>query len=95
MASVLADGTTALTPAPPARSRSRILRIGTAALAIATLLAGLYLLMSDRAPPAAGAKAAIAILPLRTESNDPTPDYFAEGLTQDIISAMGRFPELA
>jgi TolB-like protein/DNA-binding winged helix-turn-helix (wHTH) protein/Tfp pilus assembly protein PilF len=94
VSSVSADGTTALTPAPSARSRSRILRIGTAALVIATLLCGLYLLVSDRAPPAAGAKAAIAILPLRTESNDATPDYFAEGLTQDIITAMGRFPEL-
>lgn len=94
VSSVSADGTTAPTPAPSARSRSRILRIGTAALVIATLLAGLYLLVSDRAPPEAGAKAAIAILPLRTEGNDATRDYFAEGLTQDIITAMGRFPEL-
>jgi TolB-like protein/DNA-binding winged helix-turn-helix (wHTH) protein/Tfp pilus assembly protein PilF len=92
---VSADGTTAPTPAPSGRARSRSLRIVIAGLVIATLLAGLYLLVSDRAPPAAGAKAAIAILPLRTEGPvDATRDYFADGLTQDIIGAMGRFPEL-
>jgi TolB-like protein/DNA-binding winged helix-turn-helix (wHTH) protein/cytochrome c-type biogenesis protein CcmH/NrfG len=42
----------------------------------------------------AGAKPAIAILPLVNQSDDPTRDYFADGLTQDIINALGRFPAL-
>jgi TolB-like protein/DNA-binding winged helix-turn-helix (wHTH) protein len=40
------------------------------------------------------AKPAIAILPLVNQSGDPAREYFADGLTQDIISALGRFPEL-
>jgi adenylate cyclase len=94
--------------APSPRPRSKTLRIvSIASLAIAALLVVLYAAIAtdwrlpgvDRASPgaaaAAGAKAAIAILPLRSEGNgDPTRDYFAEGLTQDIIGAMGRFPEL-
>lgn len=42
----------------------------------------------------AEAKPAIAILPLSNQSEDSARDYFADGLTQDIISALGRFPEL-
>ena len=41
-----------------------------------------------------GVKPAIAILPMANQSDDSTQDYFADGLTQDIINAMGRFPEL-
>ncbi|MBS0524531.1 MAG: winged helix-turn-helix domain-containing protein [Proteobacteria bacterium] len=40
------------------------------------------------------AKPAIAILPIVDQSSDPAREYFADGLTQDIISALGRFPEL-
>jgi TolB-like protein/DNA-binding winged helix-turn-helix (wHTH) protein/cytochrome c-type biogenesis protein CcmH/NrfG len=41
-----------------------------------------------------GAKPAIAILPLANPSDDSAREYFADGLTQDIINALGRFPEL-
>jgi TolB-like protein/DNA-binding winged helix-turn-helix (wHTH) protein/Tfp pilus assembly protein PilF len=41
-----------------------------------------------------GAKPAIAILPFENQSEDRTRDYFADGLTQDIIAALGRFSEL-
>ena len=41
-----------------------------------------------------GAKPAIAILPLVNQSDDPNREYFADGLTQDIINALGRFSEL-
>jgi adenylate cyclase len=40
------------------------------------------------------AKPAIAVLPLANQSDDPSREYFADGLTQDIINALGRFPEL-
>jgi adenylate cyclase len=40
------------------------------------------------------AKPAIAILPLLNQNDDPAREYFADGLTQDIINALGRFPEL-
>ncbi len=41
-----------------------------------------------------GAKPAVAILPFLNESEGQTHDYFADGLTQDIINALGRFSAL-
>ena len=41
-----------------------------------------------------GAKPAIAILPFVNQNDDSAREYFADGLTQDIINALGRFPEL-
>ena len=40
------------------------------------------------------AKPAIAILPFVNQSDDSAREYFADGLTQDIINALGRFPDL-
>jgi TolB-like protein/DNA-binding winged helix-turn-helix (wHTH) protein/cytochrome c-type biogenesis protein CcmH/NrfG len=37
---------------------------------------------------------AIAILPFLNQDNDSVREYFADGLTQDLITALGRFPEL-
>ncbi len=39
-------------------------------------------------------KAPIAVLPFLNQSNDPARDYFADGVTQDIINALGRFSAL-
>ena len=44
--------------------------------------------------PEIGARPGIAILPLVDQSDGPAREYFADGLTQDIINAMGRFSEL-
>ena len=41
-----------------------------------------------------GTKAAIAILPFLNQSDDSDRDYFADGVTQDIINALGRFSAL-
>ncbi len=41
-----------------------------------------------------GAKPAIAVLPFENQGEDRTRDYFSDGLTQDIIAALGRFSEL-
>ncbi len=41
-----------------------------------------------------GAKPAIAILPFVNQSDDSAREYFADGLTEDIINALGRFPDL-
>jgi adenylate cyclase len=41
-----------------------------------------------------GAKPAIAVLPFLNEGDDPGRQYFADGLTQDIITALGRYSEL-
>ncbi|HXV26202.1 MAG TPA: adenylate/guanylate cyclase domain-containing protein [Alphaproteobacteria bacterium] len=36
----------------------------------------------------------LAVLPLRNLSGDPQNDYISDGITEDIISALGRFSEL-
>jgi adenylate cyclase len=41
-----------------------------------------------------GAKPAIAIRPFVNQGDDSAREYFADGLTQDIINALGRFSEL-
>jgi adenylate cyclase len=40
------------------------------------------------------AKPAIAVVPLVDQSDDSGREYFADGLTQDIINALGRFSSL-
>lgn len=44
--------------------------------------------------PEIGAKPAIAVLPLVNQSDDSGREYFADGLTQDLINALGRFSAL-
>jgi TolB-like protein/DNA-binding winged helix-turn-helix (wHTH) protein len=45
-------------------------------------------------PSEMAARPAIAILPFLNQGDDSSRDYFADGLTQDVITALGRFPEL-
>lgn len=40
------------------------------------------------------AKPAIAILPFVNETEDASRQYFADGLTQDVIASLGRFSEI-
>ena len=47
------------------------------------------------AAPVAPARASIAVLPFTSLTADGDSDYFADGLTEDIISALGRFRELS
>ena len=36
----------------------------------------------------------IAVLPLTNESGDPSQQYFSDGISEDLITALGRFPGL-
>jgi adenylate cyclase len=45
--------------------------------------------------PIGAAHASIAILPLEALGAEGGSDYFADGLTEDIISALGRFRDLS
>jgi TolB-like protein/Flp pilus assembly protein TadD len=37
------------------------------------------------------ARASIAVMPFSNQSGDPKRDYFSDGVTEDIINALGRF----
>jgi TolB-like protein/Flp pilus assembly protein TadD len=50
---------------------------------------------ADARPDAAGDRPALAVLPLQNLSDDPAQEYFVDGLTEDLIAALGswcRFP---
>ncbi len=54
---------------------------------------------SAAAPSTAGPlplpdKPSIAVLPFDNMSGDPEQDYFSDGITEDIITELSRFPEL-
>jgi adenylate cyclase len=39
-------------------------------------------------------KPSIAVLPFANMSNDPEQDYFADGIAEDVITALSRYPSL-
>jgi TolB-like protein len=57
---------------------------------------------AERTPGTAGAEGAlplpdkpsIAVLPFDNMSGDPEQEYFSDGITEDIITELSRFPEL-
>jgi TolB-like protein len=46
------------------------------------------------APPALADQPSIAVLPFVNMSGDPAQDYFADGMTEEIITALARFKSL-
>ncbi|MBL8482114.1 MAG: winged helix-turn-helix domain-containing protein, partial [Rhodocyclaceae bacterium] len=70
-----------------------------AVLAVLATLAALAALLWKQAPGrnSAGTSPAfpvVAVLPLANQSADPARDYFCDGVTEDIISALGRYSTL-
>ncbi len=85
--------------APTREHRWRV----SAAVAISAIFIlvalGLLVWLPDQQPaidaPADATKPkSIAVLPLRNLTADPAQDYFAEGVTDDLISALARFSDL-
>ena len=81
--------------APPPRARKRRRWPAAAALGAALLAAAAWLAVPEiaerlRGPGAAGA-ATLAVLPFANQSGDPAREYFSDGVTEDIIHALGRF----
>jgi len=92
------------------RWRSKKLWLAAAGVLIAlAVLVGRQLIDDTRAPggtvadlnrtsgrsETAAQPQSIAVLPLVSLADSPRDDYFADGLTEDIISALGRFPEIS
>jgi len=75
--------------------------VGVAAAMAALALVGAWLalralmpterLAGPSQPPAVAALPIIAVLPFVNHTGDETQEYFVDGLTEEIISALGRF----
>jgi len=96
-ASARSAGSGVVSGAPTARAHSRRRRGAVyAAIAAAVLLAvgyfGLERLRgsASRAPVAAS----IAVLPLANESGEASQQYFSDGISEDLITALSQFPGL-
>jgi TolB-like protein/cytochrome c-type biogenesis protein CcmH/NrfG len=48
---------------------------------------------AEKSPPPSD-KASIAVLPFRNLSGDAEQEYFADGIAEDILTALSRFPSL-
>jgi adenylate cyclase len=46
------------------------------------------------APGRLAGRPSVAVLPLKNLSGDPTQDFFIDGITEDVIDALGRFSNL-
>jgi TolB-like protein/DNA-binding winged helix-turn-helix (wHTH) protein len=71
---------------PERRSRWKVL----AAAALIVVAAGLFVFYQRRATRAAGQIQSIAVLPLANLSGDPSQEYFADGVTDELITMLAR-----
>ena len=90
-------GSGVVSGAPTARAHSRR-RTGAvyAAIAAAVLLAVWYFGLERLRGSASYAPvaASIAVLPLANESGEASQQYFSDGISEDLITALGQFPGL-
>ncbi|MFV1987881.1 MAG: protein kinase [Gemmatimonadota bacterium] len=90
-------------PAAPATAARRNRTIAFATLAVVAVVGGFAAVRSGLVPwPLSGAGDAdapavirsIAVLPLDNYSGDPAQEYFAEGMTEELTSALATISEL-
>jgi eukaryotic-like serine/threonine-protein kinase len=76
------------------RARAALLVAGT----VAALVAGYALILRRPASPDAGtgtAERSIVVLPFRNIGGDSGNDYFSEGMSEELITALSKVPELS
>lgn len=89
----------------PLRGRTSGLVLGAAALLALVVIVGFIWLRlpadftrPEGAPPASELapqeKPTVAVLPFANQSGDSANDYFSDGITEDIINALGHFSPL-
>jgi TolB-like protein/Tfp pilus assembly protein PilF len=69
-------------------------RKGAVLVVVLMAIAGFIALEALKNPPSAPQIRSIAILPLVNLSGDPAQDYFADGMTEELIAEMGQVPAL-
>ena len=82
-------------PDPPPRStnRGRILWI-TGPLTAALVIGGFFLWRTRNARPSGAAPTSVVVLPFVDFSPQKDQEYFSDGLTEEIIDALSRVPNL-
>jgi TolB-like protein/Tfp pilus assembly protein PilF len=84
----------------PLPARRRLVRrgagvwYGAAAMALLLVLAYFAFERFHAAGPGAPSAASIAVLPLANESGEASQQYFSDGISEDLITALSQFPGL-
>jgi TolB-like protein/tetratricopeptide (TPR) repeat protein len=79
----------------PIRASQRRLWFALAAATAIALLTGSYLASRHHGAAQASAKiGSLAVLPLKNLSGDPTQDYLADGITEELIGRLSRIHDL-
>lgn len=63
-----------------------------AAILVGTAILALVFIRRPVSSSAATQRAMLAVLPFQNINNDPSQDYFVDGLTAELISQLGRLP---
>ena len=92
---IMGDPVLVKAPRPFADRRTplRMLVLGLAAI----LVAGLAIFLLARPPPVLPDRQGpptLAVLPFANRSGDPSQEYFSDGLTENLLTALARYPHL-
>ena len=89
-------GSTVTSSAPAPRGLTRRTGVRYAVIAAAVLLALGYFGLErlNRSKPSVPGTASIAVLPLANESGEASQQYFSDGISEDLITALSQFPGL-
>jgi adenylate cyclase len=79
-------------PTPKKRSGLALLAAAIAALLLLAAAGGWYLLGGRLIKPAQAGHLSIVALPFVNLSGDPAQDYFADGITENLTTALSRVP---
>jgi len=71
--------------------RWRTWRVLASAALLLALAIGVWVAIERKPSQAPSARASIAVMPFANQSGDAKRDYFSDGITEDIINALGRF----
>lgn len=85
------ESTAPLTPTPM-RPRGRLSLWAAIAALLVVSAAGWLFLQRSRVTPAAGSqrRPMLVVLPFQDFSDDPSQEYFSDGLTEEMITQLGR-----
>jgi adenylate cyclase len=80
-------------PKPVKKSKLKLIAAIAAGVILVSLVA-LILMNNQGAKASPTTKNRLAVLPLKNISNDPKDEYFADGMTEELISSISKIGEL-